>query len=69
MGEPQQVVLDEGVCDEELCVTLFEARPGDPAVPQGKAFATISSQELGLPLPSQPACGWFRAAPYAHNCP
>ena len=56
-NEIQQVVLDEGVCEEELCVTLYEARPGDPAVPRGKAFATISSQELGLPQASQAACG------------
>ena len=55
-----QVVLENGCCNEEVQVQLYEARPGDPAVPQGKAFATISSAELGLPAPSQASC--------AHTC-
>ena len=29
---------------------LYEARPGDPAVPQGKAFATISAQDAGISM-------------------
>ncbi|KAK9905950.1 hypothetical protein WJX75_009398 [Coccomyxa subellipsoidea] len=47
------VVLENGCCDDEVRVQLYEARPGDPAVPQGKAFATISSVDLGLPPHSE----------------
>lgn len=50
------MVLENGCCDEEVQVQLYEARPGDPAVPQGKAFATISSAELGLPPHSEASC-------------
>lgn len=51
-----QVVLENGCCTDEVSVHLFEARPGDPAVPQGKAFATISSEELGLPAAGEASC-------------
>ncbi len=51
-----QVVLENGCCDDEVKVQLYEARPGDPAVPQGKAFATISSEDLGLPPHGEASC-------------
>ena len=49
-------MLENGCCDDEVRVQLYEARPGDPAVPQGKAFATISSVDLGLPPHSEASC-------------
>jgi hypothetical protein len=56
-------VLDNGHCDEDVRVQLYEAHPGDPAVPQGKAFAMISSEELGLPAPGQASCALLTADP------
>lgn len=32
---------------EPFDVHLFEARPGDPNVPQGKAFAVLQLHDLG----------------------
>lgn len=45
-----QVCLEGEACSRGLSVQLFEAKPGDPAVPQGKAFATISAQDAGLSM-------------------
>lgn len=50
------MVLENGHCTEEVRVQLYEARAGDPAVPQGKAFAMISSEELGLPHHDEASC-------------
>ena len=42
------MILSSGV-REEFRVQLYEATPGDPNVPQGKPFASLSAGELGLP--------------------
>ena len=45
-----QVCLEGEACSQDVAVQLFEATPGDPAVPQGKAFATISAQDAGISM-------------------
>ena len=51
-----QVQLEGPTSSEDVLVQLFEARPGDPAVPQGKAFATISARDAGISI-HPPATG------------
>lgn len=51
-----QVQLEGPISSEEVLVQLFEARPGDPAVPRGKAFATISARDAGISI-HPPATG------------
>lgn len=53
-----QVCLDGDASSGGLSVQLFEAKPGDPAVPQGKAFATISAQDAGISM-HPPATGRY----------
>lgn len=48
--------LEGSASSEDVSVQLFEAKPGDPAVPQGKAFATISAQAAGISM-HPPATG------------
>ena len=45
-----QVCLQDAAASRDVSVQLFEAKPGDPAVPQGKAFATISAQDAGITM-------------------
>ena len=49
-GHGWQVCLEGAAASEDVAVQLYEARPGDPAVPQGKAFATISAQDAGISM-------------------
>ena len=50
ISRDMQVCLEGQACSQGLSVQLFEAKPGDPAVPQGKAFATISAQDAGISM-------------------
>lgn len=60
-----QVHLQGEACSQGVSVQLFEAKPGDPAVPQGKAFATISAQDAGIPM-HRPGAG--EPSRVAHVC-
>ena len=51
-----QVQLEGPASGADVVVQLFEARPGDPAVPQGKAFAMISARDAGISI-HPPATG------------
>ena len=48
-----QVQLAGGRKLEPFNVQLFEAKAGDPKVPQGKPFAVLATTELGLGEASQ----------------
>ena len=63
-----QVQLEGPSGSEDVLVQLFEARPGDPAVPQGKAFATISARDAGISI-HPPATGAHSLAPMLHLRP
>lgn len=43
-----QIMLDDGNVLEPFRVQLCEAKARDPNVPQGKAFAVLSTLHLGL---------------------
>ncbi len=51
--------LEGAAASEDVAVQLYEATPGDPAVPQGKAFGTISAQDAGISMHA-PAAGMCR---------
>ena len=51
-----QVVFEPGMQLEPFKVQLFEAKAGDPKVPQGKPFALLSTLDLGLPEASKVTC-------------
>ena len=51
-----QVQLAEGRSLEPFKVQLFEAKAGDPKVPQGKPFAVLATTDLGLPEASKVTC-------------
>ena len=48
--------LGEGRSLEPFKVQLFEAKAGDPKVPQGKPFAVLATTDLGLPEASKVTC-------------
>lgn len=51
-----QVVLPNNATLEPFSVQLYEAKAGDPKVPQGKPFAVLSTLDLGLPEASKITC-------------
>ena len=51
-----QVQLAGGRTLEPFKVQLFEAKAGDPKVPQGKPFAVLATTDLGLPEASKVTC-------------
>lgn len=48
--------LAQGRTLEPFNVRLYEAKAGDPKVPQGKPFAVLATTDLGLPEASKITC-------------
>lgn len=46
-GSKEPLVVLPAELQQPFSVHLFEARPGDPKVPQGKAFAVLQLHDMG----------------------
>jgi hypothetical protein len=54
-GSSQPLVTLAPDIKQPVDVLLYEARPGDPNVPQGKAYARLQAHDLGFLENGEPA--------------